>query len=165
MLYKDIFQRLQEENFEYLVVGGIAVNLHGYVRATVDLDIMILLSEENIKKFVKVIKSMGYKPKVPVELEDFISKENRKKWVEEKNMKVFSVYNPKNESEHVDILVQHNLDFLEAYKKRVVYDVESINIPVASIPDLVKLKELADRVIDRSDILALKKIMKLKGGK
>lgn len=162
MLYKEILKKLQDENFEYLVVGGLAVNLHGYTRATVDLDIMILLSEENIRKFVSVIKSLNYKPKVPVELEDLISEANRKKWIKEKNMRVFSVYNPNNEQEHIDILIEQSLDFSQAYKRRVVYNIEGVNISVASVPDLIKLKENAGRIIDRNDIIALNKIMRLK---
>ena len=163
MLYKDILQKLEQEDFQYLVVGGIAVNLHGYTRATGDLDIMIMLNEENIRKFVSVIKSLNYKPKIPVELNDFISDDNRKQWIEQKNMKVFSVYNPENEFEHVDILIEHSLDFEEAYNKKVNYKIEDINIPVISIPDLIELKEKANRIIDRNDILALKKIMRLQG--
>ena len=163
MLYKDILQKLEQEDFQYLVVGGIAVNLHGYTRATGDLDILIMLNEENIRKFVSVIKSLNYKPKIPVELNDFISDDNRKQWIEQKNMKVFSVYNPENEFEHVDILIEHSLDFEEAYNKKVNYKIEDINIPVISIPDLIELKEKANRIIDRNDILALKKIMRLQG--
>jgi predicted nucleotidyltransferase len=137
--------------------------LHGYTRATNDLDIVILLSEDNIKKFVSVIKRLKYKPKIPVELEDFISEENRKSWIKGKNMKVFSIYNPDNEFEHIDVLVQYGLDFKEAYKNRVVYLIEDVKIPVVSIPDLIKLKEEANRTSDRNDILALRKIMRLKG--
>ena len=163
MLYKEILKKLQDEKFEYLVVGGLAVNLHGYSRITSDLDILILLSEENVAKFVKVIKSLYYKPKVPVELEDFISKENRKKWIEEKNMKVFSVYNPENEYEHIDILIEYSLNFEQVYKNKVIYIIEEVQVPVISIPDLIKLKEEAGRIIDRNDILALNKILRLKG--
>lgn len=163
MLYKEILKKLQDEHFEYLVVGGLAVNLHGYSRITNDLDILILLNKENIAKFVKVIKSLNYKPKVPVELEDFISKENRKKWIEEKNMKVFSVYNPKDELEHIDVLLVYSLNFSEIYKRKVVYRVQEIEIPTISIPDLIKLKKEAGRKIDELDINVLTRIMELKG--
>ena len=163
MLYKQILKKLEDENFEYLVVGGLAVNLHGYTRATADLDIVILLSEDNIEKFVKIIKTLNYKPRVPVELEDFISEKNRKKWIEEKNMKVFSVYNPENEYEHIDILIEYSLNFEQVYKNKVIYVIEEVQVPVISIPDLIKLKEEAGRIIDRNDILALNKILRLKG--
>ena len=71
MLYEEILKKLHDEKFEYLIVGGLAVNLHGYTRATADLDIILLLCDENIKKFIDVIKPLGYKPRIPVELEDF----------------------------------------------------------------------------------------------
>lgn len=161
MLYKEIFKKLQDEKFEYLVVGGMAVNFHGYSRITNDLDLIILLTEENIAKFVKVIKALNYKPKVPVELEDFISEKNRKNWIENKNMKVFSVYNPKNELEHIDILIVYNLDFNEAYKKKVVYRTQDIEVPTISIQDLIKLKKEAGRKIDELDISVLTRIMEL----
>lgn len=162
MLYKEILKRLQDEQFEYLVVGGLAVNLHGYSRITNDLDILILLSEENIGKFVRVIKSLNYKPKVPVELEDFISEDNRKKWIEEKNMKVFSVYNPKNELEHIDVLLVYSLNFKDVYQRKVVYKVQDTEIPTISIQDLIKLKKEAGRKIDELDINVLTRILELK---
>ncbi len=163
MLYEEILKKLHDEKFEYLIVGGLAVNLHGYTRATADLDIILLLCDENIKKFIDVIKPLGYKPRIPVELEDFIKQENRDKWTKEKGMKVFSVYNPKNEFEHIDVLIDYDLNFSNSYKNKVIYTINKIDIPVISIPDLVKLKEKADRIIDRNDIQVLKKIMRLKG--
>ena len=161
MLYEEIFKKLHDENFEYLVVGGMAVNLHGYSRITNDLDLLILLTEENIGKFVKVIKSLGYRPKVPVELEDFISEKNRKNWIENKNMKVFSVYNPKNELEHIDVLIEYSLNFKKVYERKNVFNIRGIKIPTISIPDLIKLKKEAGRKIDELDINVLTRILEL----
>lgn len=39
---------LSEENVQYLVVGGLAVNAYGYMRLTVDIDLVIGLQRENI---------------------------------------------------------------------------------------------------------------------
>ena len=91
------------------------------------------------------------------------SPDERDKWTKEKGMKVFSVYNPKNEFEHIDVLIDYDLNFSNSYKNKVIYTINKIDIPVISIPDLVKLKEKADRIIDRNDIQVLKKIMRLKG--
>ena len=162
MIYKDIFAKLQEKNLEYLVVGGIAVNLHGYSRVTNDLDLLVLMDEKNIRKIVEAIKELGYKPRMPIDINDFISSENRTDWIENKNMKVFSVYNPKNELEVIDILLVYGLDFKEAYQNRESYNIGKIEIPTISIPDLVKLKEEAGREIDKLDINVLKRIMELR---
>lgn len=49
-----------------------------------------------IQRFTTATKELGFNPKVPVTLEDFIKKENRKKWIREKGMMVFSLLDPKN---------------------------------------------------------------------
>ena len=46
MIYEDVFRKLQEKKVQYLVVGGIAINLYGILRATADLDIMLQLKNE-----------------------------------------------------------------------------------------------------------------------
>ncbi|MBI3308685.1 MAG: hypothetical protein HYZ79_04865 [Candidatus Melainabacteria bacterium] len=76
-------------------------------------------------------------------------------------MKVFSVYNPKNELEHIDVLLVYSLDFSEIYKRKVVYKVQEVEIPTISIPDLIKLKKEAGRKIDELDINVLTRILEL----
>ena len=49
----------------YLVVGGMAVNLHGYDRSTGDLDIMVSLKSADLKRLVRAVKAIGFKPKNP----------------------------------------------------------------------------------------------------
>lgn len=162
MIYRNILEKLQEKNLKYLVVGGIAINLHGYSRVTNDLDLLVLMDEENIRKIVEAIKELGYKPRMPIDINDFISSKNRTDWIENKNMKVFSVYNPENELEVIDILLVYKLDFREAYKNRESYQIDKIEIPTISIQDLIKLKEEAGREIDKLDINVLKRIMELR---
>lgn len=46
-VFEKVFRELNKTNVKYLVIGGVAVNLHGYVRFTGDLDLLLLLSKEN----------------------------------------------------------------------------------------------------------------------
>jgi hypothetical protein len=66
VIYEDIFRALDAESVRYLVVGGTAVNLYGYVRMTVDLDIMVDLNEENLRKLLIVMEKLNYQPRAPV---------------------------------------------------------------------------------------------------
>jgi hypothetical protein len=75
--YKAIFRRLNELSIDYLVVGGLAVNFHGIPRMTYDLDLMISLREENIKKLVAQLTKWGYRSKIPAEAEDFADDKKR----------------------------------------------------------------------------------------
>lgn len=45
-----VFHSLNNAGARYLVAGGVAVNIHGYQRMTVDLDLVIQLNSDNIKK-------------------------------------------------------------------------------------------------------------------
>ncbi len=66
-----IFRRLNEAGVRYVVVGGFAVVVHGYARFTADIDLMLDLSEENVQSALRVLKSEGYAPRIPVPMELF----------------------------------------------------------------------------------------------
>ena len=159
MDYNRIFSELNKKDVKYLVAGGVAVNLHGYVRATADLDIMLLMSDKNIGKYIELIKEMGFKPRIPVALEEFASKQKRQEWIDEKNMKVFSVYNPANMMEGIDVIIMEYVKFDETYDRRQVIHTGGIEVPLISIPDLIVLKEKAGRGRDLIDVSALKEIL------
>jgi len=59
MIYEEIFREFELKDVRYLVVGGIAVNLYGYIRLTMDLDIMADLSDKNLWKVVEVMGQPG----------------------------------------------------------------------------------------------------------
>lgn len=150
---------------QYAVIGGVAVNLHGYLRATADLDVIIALTDEEISKFISVAKAMGMVPRVPVKLEDFAKKELREEWITEKNMKVFSVYNPKDPLEHIDVKIEGHEDFEKILKNSVTMRVRDIEIKVVDIDDLIALKEQAGRDRDLDDIRALNKLKEINRAK
>lgn len=161
MMFESIFRALEKRRVKYLVIGGIAVNFHGYDRVTGDLDLFVGLDEENLKKFIGAVKSLGWRPRLPVSLEDFTDSKKRKSRIKEKGMKVFSIYNPKKEAEHVDIMTETYLDFDKAYKNKKMISANNIKISLASIPDLIRLKKIAGRERDKIDIMALKEIQEL----
>jgi hypothetical protein len=165
MLYQEILRACHDCDLKYVVVGGIAVNLHGYQRATGDLDIAIVMTDEEIHKFIKMVQMIGFVPRVPVKIEDLADLNKRKDWIENKNMKVFSVYNPKKASELVDLMIESPVEFETLYKNRVMVGLGDIKIPIASIPDLIHMKEHAGRGRDKIDIEALRKIEEIKNEK
>src|SRR3989344_6161375 len=117
MLYERILNELHRHKIKYLVVGGLAVNLYGYDRITGDLDIILLMTDANVKKFIKVAEQFKLKPRIPAALQDFAVPRLRKSWIKEKNMKAFALHNPRNDAEHVDIVIDHPVDFQKAYRK------------------------------------------------
>lgn len=57
---KRLARALDEESIPYAIVGGMALNLHGYTRETVDVD--ILLTNEGLKTFRERLIGRGYIP-------------------------------------------------------------------------------------------------------
>ncbi len=51
---EDIDQRCRAHQIPYVIVGGIAANLHGYLRVTADIDVTILAEIDNLEKILRV---------------------------------------------------------------------------------------------------------------
>ena len=156
--FESLFSALNKGKVRYIVVGGIAVNLYGIERATADIDLVVDLEENNLQKFIKVMKEHNYKPKIPVKLEDFTEKEKREKWIKEKGMMVFSLFDPQNPFFLLDVFVTEPFDFDEVFEARKQMKSGNIKIPVISIGHLVEMKEKTGRPQDVSDVFYLKKI-------
>lgn len=162
MFYENVFRALNERKVKYLVIGGIALNLHGIPRATADLDLMLELTEDNLKKVADALEELNFKPKVHADFSDFCDLEKLREFEKEKNMLVFSFWNKEKPYEEVDILIKNPISFEEAYREREIIKAKGIEIPVISAKHLIKLKELSGRAQDKSDIEALKKVERIK---
>jgi len=162
MKYIDIFKLLNENEIKYLIVGGLAVNMHGYSRFTADIDVIIDLEDDNILRLITLLLKLGYKPKLPVNPIDFAKKEIREDWIKNKNMKAFNFYNEKELISEFDIVIMEKRDFEKMYKDRIEYDIDGLKIPIINIDDLIKMKELANRSIDKIDVEKLRIIKGIK---
>ena len=158
MFFKRILKELENRKIKYLTIGGVAVNLHGYNRNTNDLDIILSFEEKNVKIFVALMKDLGLVPKAPVDPNELVNPEKREFWKNEKSMKVFSFFNPSNEQEVLDVMIQDYIMYDEALKNSKLLKDENISIPVVSIDDLIKLKEISGRARDLADLKILRKL-------
>ena len=72
MYYENVFRSLQKKNIRYAVAGGVALVLHGVVRFTADLDLIVDLEQENLGRFVQAMTELGYRPRNPVNAGDLL---------------------------------------------------------------------------------------------
>ncbi len=77
MFYDELMVEMQKNGIRYLLVGGLAVNLHGVPRFTHDVDIIISMEPSNVLKLNMVLKKLGYKPRLPVDPDDIGGCEDR----------------------------------------------------------------------------------------
>jgi predicted nucleotidyltransferase len=174
-----IVQSLNTAGVKYLVVGGLAVNAHGYVRNTQDIDLLVGLDRENLLAALRVLKELKYVPKVPVKIEDFADPATRESWIREKHMVVFGLRSNDHKETDVDLFVNDPIGFDEAYNRKYIEPLEQeilrafdpqyspsfddpadehtvLNIPFCSYEDLVKLKVMAGRARDLDDLERLR---------
>lgn len=160
-IFEKVFRELNKAKVDYLVVGGVAVNLHGYIRFTGDLDLLILLNEKNIQKMDKVMKKLGYHPRLPVSIHELSKRERVREWFKKKNLRAFTFMPPRNNPLEIDIIIEESLKFSIIKKDKTVKQIEKVRIPVVSIEQLLKMKRKAGRSNDIQDIKALLELKNL----
>lgn len=154
-LFEPLFAALNEAEVRYVVVGGLATVLHGHARLTADVDLVIDLEPVEARKAIEVLTGLGFQPRLPVAATDFADPDTRRRWIDEKGMRVFSLVDPANPMRAVDLFAEHVLDFEELWTRSKTIPLSSTEVRVASIPDLIELKRRAGRPKDLDDIEAL----------
>lgn len=155
---QEIFAALAEADARYVVVGGLAVILHGHLRATRDLDLVIGLEPANCARALGALAKIGLQPRLPVAMQDFADPEKRREWAEQRNMQVFQLWQPGNPLRSVDVFVREPVDFAELWDASSVKDLDGVPIRVVGIRHLIAMKQTAARPRDLDDIAALREI-------
>jgi hypothetical protein len=154
-----IAEALNGLEIKYLVVGGLAVNAHGYERFTNDIDLVIQLESENIIRALNGLKMIGYDPAIPVSPEAFANPGNREIWRREKQMLVLKLWSNKHLRTPIDIFVYEPFDFETEWSKSIQMQIApAISVPILCYDSLILMKREAGREKDLLDISALKKI-------
>ncbi len=123
---------------DYAVVGGVAVNAHGYVRATNDLDLFIRPTEENARAAYNALLSLGV-PLEGVQPNDLLN--------DEENLR----FGPPED--HIDILSSiGQMPFDQVWRNRVEADVQGVRVAFISKSDLIENKRQVGRLRDLADV-------------
>ena len=164
ILYEEILREFQKQRVKYVIVGGIAINLLGFLRSTADMDILAEMSNENLRKVVGILKKKGYHVKQPVDPMGIADEKIRHDWIHNKHMKAFNFYK-EDELKEVDIIIESPVSFVEAKRTALRIKIDDIVLPVISIDGLIRMKKNTGRSADKLDIVELKRIKKLMGAK
>lgn len=158
IIYEEILRAFEKNRVKYVIVGGIAVNLLGGYRTTLDMDILIDMTDENIRKVVTVLKKAGYYAKQPVDPIQLADRKSRDGWIKNNNLVAFNFYKSEKTYEEVDIILQAVVDYKKAIKGAQRINVGGLTLTVISRKDLIAMKKAAGRPVDRNDIKVLKKL-------
>jgi hypothetical protein len=110
MFYLELFQKLEAAKIRYMLVDGLAMNLYGVPRSTMDVDIVLAMEHDNLCAFLDMVKQMNMKPVAPVSAGDLLNPAARKSWVMDKNMVTFGLRPPDPSAPTVNVLIDPPLD-------------------------------------------------------
>ena len=152
MFIQKIIRSLEKHDVPYVLIGGYAVALHGVVRGTIDIDIVIALEQRAFVSAEMALHDIGLVSRLPVSAQEVFSFRNE--YIKNRNLIAWSFYNPNNPLEVVDILLLE-----DAQKMRTVSKLAfGLSIQVAAIDELIRIKKIAGRPQDLEDIKALGKL-------
>ena len=106
------------------------------------------LPKEDLSKFIAAIKPLGYFTNIP-----------KSKW---EKLAAIAFVNKNDADKRIDVFLKNPIDFKKAYKKRKIFRVNKFNIACVSFDDLIKMKNIANRLRDWIDIGSLQRLKELK---
>ena len=156
----DILRALTDTGVQFVLVGGFAVQLHGFVRATLDLDLVLAMDDANLTKFIDVAKQFGLAPIIPVSIDSLKNAKQIDQWHKEKGMLAFALREPQVSGSVIDVLVRPEVTFDALHVDAATVDLFGRSVKIASIDHLLFMKRIANRPKDRIDVEALEKIQR-----
>lgn len=146
------WRALQQNNVQYIMVGGYATNLHGYQRFTGDMDIWIKDTLENRQSLRIAFIDCNIGDYPMIEYMQFIPG-----WTE------FHLNNGLRLDILVDMKGLEGYTFDECLQMASIADIENVKIPFLHIRQLIENKKVVNRPKDQIDVSALEQIRKLRG--
>ena len=144
--FREFIELLNEHKVSYLVIGGYAVNFHGYPRYTKDIDFWILMTKTNAEKIVLVLKDFGF-GSLDFKEKDFLVSDN--------------IIQLGYEPYRIDILMEvDGIDFETSFAKRSIIKIGDLPVNFLGIEDLITAKKQSGRLQDLADAEQLEKIKK-----
>jgi predicted nucleotidyltransferase len=135
----DFIKLLNKHEVEYILIGGVAVNLYGYNRGTGDVDIWIGSSELTKEKLISAIEEFGYDT-------------SQYKEMNPGEILIFTL-GARDQPGHIEIMNRiAGVKFDEAYQRVETKLIESIPMKVIHFNDLIANKRAAARPRDLDDV-------------
>jgi len=151
MFYRDLFAALNRR-VDYVLIGGLAISLHGIERATMDIDVTVAMTPDNLSALVEMARELGMTPVLPVALENLSDLDQLAQWHRERNLQAFALRAPGLSGVTLDVLLYPPVDYAQIRGRAVTFLAGDIPVVGASIDDLIALKQIIGRPIDLADI-------------
>jgi hypothetical protein len=134
---------------KFVIIGATAFPIHGYARATLDIDIFIQPTPDNARKTWQALKEFSY-DMTDIKIEDLLTKKLLiRQYIVETDIHPFV----------------KGVKFNEVWKNKVKAKYKNTYVYFASLDDLIKMKKAAKREKDLEDLKYLIKLKRIKNKK
>ncbi|MBI4412057.1 MAG: nucleotidyltransferase [Deltaproteobacteria bacterium] len=141
---ESLLKLLKENDVDFVVIGASAFPTHGYARATVDIDLFIRKTVENAQKTLSALKKFGYDV-TDLTADDLLkNKVLIRQYVVETDIHPFVT----------------GITFDDVWAHKVKDKIGDVEVYIASLDDLIKMKKAAGRDKDLEDLKILEKLKK-----
>ncbi len=154
MFILDLCKALESSKIDYCLVGGVAVGLHGAIRGTLDIDIVVALNEKTFASAEAVLARLGLEPRLPLRAKELY--QFREEYLKRRNLVAWGFIDPKQPQRQVDIILTHSPSELSP----ITLTVHGRKLKVASIEGLIRMKKKSGRPQDREDVKALQELLR-----
>ena len=158
MFYLDLFAALNRHQVSYVLIGGLAVALHGVERNTMDVDVCVVVSPDNMSRLAAAANELNLQPMLPVPLSALEDIDTLRRWHTERHLQAFALRSDQLAGVTLDVLLFPPVDPNEMVKRAQQLVIAGVPVALACIDDLIALKQSAGRPIDLADIEHLKRL-------
>ena len=137
-----LLRSLSAHSVDYVVIGATAFPVHGYARATLDVDIFIRPTEENARRTRAALVAFGYDLQDVSEQDLLTQKVLIRQYLVEADIHPFV----------------KGVTFDEVWEHRIPDRVGETPAAFASLDDLIRMKEAAGRPKDLEDLRVLRRL-------
>ncbi|MFN2508405.1 MAG: DUF6036 family nucleotidyltransferase [Chthoniobacterales bacterium] len=143
--FESLLVKLSRTSVDYLVAGGVAVCLNGFVRTTDDIDILIDAWPANVERLLAALATFGQGFARELSPEDFSLEEGAVRLNDDFTVDIFTLMRSRT--------------FADFEAKAGSLKIENVVIRYLAPESLIELKSLSTREKDRLDVVALRQIM------
>ena len=141
---EELLKSLNVHHVEFVIIGATAFPIHGYARATLDIDIFIHPEPENAARTLNALRDFGYDT-ADITVEDLLTRKVMiRQFLVETDIHPFVV----------------GTTFDQVWKNRISGTYGKEKVYYASLDDLIVMKESAGRPKDLEDVNVLKALKK-----
>ncbi|MDP3122968.1 MAG: hypothetical protein Q8M46_00035, partial [Thiobacillus sp.] len=127
----DLFAALNRK-VDYVLIGGLAIALHGIERATMDIDVTVAMTSDNLSALVGTARELGMTPLLPVPLDALSDLDQLAEWHRERNLEAFALRAPGLAGDTLDVLLFPPVDSAGVRSRAVRFQAGNVPVVVAS---------------------------------